>query len=759
MTPSRAVPILLAVALAGSCSGDAPAPTADAGTAAPGTAPQSTGQRTGQRSTGAHGQLRLAPFADCAAFLDHVRNEALERVGPYGFDGREGGGWPWPPGVPMAAADGVPGTEAPAATIAASEMDGDAASDGGFTGTNVQEAGIDEADLVKTDGERIAVIANGRFHLVDPTLPDARVTGSLDLNDDLAMSDLFLAGDRAVLFGMRWDEADGRASTVVTEVTLADPAAPEVVAELTVAGSYLSSRLIGTRLRLAVSSAPEQIPFVVPGGPAGEELAEQTNRQAILDSQLADWTPEYQLEVIGGEPASGPLVDCASLHQPAAFSGFDVLSVLDVDLSGPDSALAAAFGRGGPGAGVAVLGSGSTVYSSANRMYLATTRWAGETGGQGDEPWAPATALHSFAIDPAGPTRYVASGEVEGTLLSQFSLDEHDGNLRVIVTTADQSGQSESRLTVLAEQADELVEIGSVGGLGHGEQLYSARLLDDLGFAVTFRQVDPFYVLDLADPTNPQMVGELKIPGMSTYLHPFGDVAETGLVLGLGQDGTDGGQLTGVKLSVFDVADPANPTEVAKWTLPGGSSIAEYDHRAFQIVGDIVIVPIQYPTPGAQVLRVSADGITELGFVEHLRGPDTPAGSDCRQLDADDLAQENSSFFWDVRNGAVVQVCGPNDAGGWAGTDMSCWSVGTADLPGMFWETGAYDVFVEQVGLGDDDRLEVCYPGGPMQPVIERSFVIGDVLWTFSTDRLQANSLADLTVVAEVPLQASPNGQ
>src|SRR5690606_4714489 len=119
---------------------------------------------------------------------------------------------------------------------------------------------------------------------VDPALPDARVTGSLDLNDDLAISELFLAGDRALLFGTRWNDTDGRASTVVTEVTLADPAAPEVTAELTVDGAYLSSRLIGDRLRVAVSSAPEEIPFVMPGGPAGEELAERTNRQAILDS-------------------------------------------------------------------------------------------------------------------------------------------------------------------------------------------------------------------------------------------------------------------------------------------------------------------------------------------------------------------------------------------------------------------------------------------------------------------------------------------
>ncbi len=205
------------------------------------------------------------------------------------------------------------------------------------------------------------------------------------------------------------------------------------------------------------------------------------------------------------------------------------------------------------------------------------------------------TDLHAFAIAPGERTEYVASGTVRGSLLNQFSLDEYEGYLRVISTDSspwDESNQSETSLVVLQEQNDRLAIVGEVGGLGKGETLFSARLMDDIGFAVTFRQTDPFYVLDLSEPTNPRISGELKIPGVSTYLHPIGDR----MVLGLGQDATEDGRTTGLKLSLFDVSDPTDPREVSVWTLPDSYSPAEHDHRAFQMFGSTAIVPVRTGT-------------------------------------------------------------------------------------------------------------------------------------------------------------------
>ncbi|HWL45495.1 MAG TPA: beta-propeller domain-containing protein [Ilumatobacter sp.] len=745
----HAVPILCVAALAAACADDGP--SAGVATPSPGTATgtpnaPNTTRTTGARTGGPAGFLRLAPFADCAEFLAHIHAEAADRVGPYGLDGH-GGYWPLDDvDFAMEAA----ATDAPAATMAASMPDGESGA-GSYTGTNVQEAGIDEADLIKTDGERIVAIADGTLYVVDPGLPGANVTGRVRFNHHAA--ELMLAGDRAFTFGTSWNDTGQQLATEITEISLADPTAPTVVATVTIDGSYLSSRLIGNRLRVAVSSAPDQMPFVVPGSPAGEQLAEQTNQRAIFESQLADWTPEYELNVAGEVVAGGPLTDCTNLHRPATFSGFDVLSVLDIDVApggeqGDASALATTFASGSRPGSVAVLGAGSTVYSSATRMYLATTRWVDERGNQtGWWSTEATTAVHAFAIDPVEPTRYVASGEVDGTLLSQFSLDEHDGNLRIVVTDHSANGATETRLAVFTEHGDELTEVGSVGGIGRGEQLYSARLIGDVGFAVTFRQIDPFYVLDLSDPTNPRVAGELKIPGMSTYLHPLGDVTETGLVLGIGQDSTDEGMPTGLKLSVFDVSDPANPTEIDKWVLPGGHSAAEYDHRAFQIVGDLAIVPIEFPTPGAQLLRVGADGVSEVGLIEHL-SDDVETRSDCRLLTADDFPTEDSTFFWEVRSGGRVQVCGPNDNGGW---DGSCGQWYPGDLVHAFFSTEAYDEAVARLGLGDDDRIEICYPN-EWVPGIQRSLVIDEAIWTFSTARLQANAVDGLDVLAELAL-------
>ena len=162
------------------------------------------------------------------------------------------------------------------------------------------------------------------------------------------------------------------------------------------------------------------------------------------------------------------------------------------------------------GDGVAVLASGQTVYSSLDRFFIATTKWV-DTGMLEDdfEIWTESytTDVHGFAIGLNEPAEYVASGSVNGTLLNQFSMDEHDGYLRIVTTTGSpwsEQNQSESKLIVMEEQGKSLVQVGQVGGLGKGESLYSVRLLDDVGFAVTFRQIDPFYVIDLSDPVNPK---------------------------------------------------------------------------------------------------------------------------------------------------------------------------------------------------------------------------------------------------------------
>ncbi|MDH4119524.1 MAG: beta-propeller domain-containing protein, partial [Acidimicrobiia bacterium] len=449
----------------------------------------------------------------------------------------------------------------------------------------------------------------------------------------------------------------------------------------------------------------------------------------------------------GGQESEGQLIECGQMYHPVDFAGFDVVSVLSLDLAGGLDV----------GAGTGVLAAGQTVYASADRFYVATNNWIAPTvaGDTAIEP-APAdftTQIHAF--DNTGDTAsYVASGEVDGMLLNQFSMDESDGYLRVITTEGSPWGAQESSetfLTVLDEVDRDLVTVGRVGGLGKGESLYSARLMDDIGFAVTFRQIDPFYVLDLSDPKAPKVAGELKLPGFSTYLHPIGE----DLVLGVGKDATEEGAVTGFKVSLFSVADPTKPVELDSWVTDNADSAAEYDHRAFQYLPDrnLVVLPLRSWSGefnGAVLLEVGETSLTEVGRITHVR-PDEGPKTDCTQLTEDDLTSETSELYWMVREAAaVVQVCEPGDDPGYGG--FYCDPVPLAEVKNWGLSTDELEGLEDRFAL--ESTVELCWPGDDNWRLqIQRSIIIGDELWTMSWDRLQANDLGTFEATGAVDLQ------
>jgi uncharacterized secreted protein with C-terminal beta-propeller domain len=180
---------------------------------------------------------------------------------------------------------------------------------------------------------------------------------------------------------------------------------------------------------------------------------------------------------------------------------------------------------------------------------------------------------------------------------------------------------SESVLTTFEETADGgLRQVGRLDGLGPDEQIYAVRFIEDIAFVVTFRQTDPLYAIDIADPAAPKVLGELKIPGFSAYLHPIdGD-----RLLGVGQDATDEGRRLGTQVSLFDVRDLAAPERIDNLSVRGASSPVEYDHKAFLWWpgDDVAVVPIERydtatQTNGALVVDVTADHLAERGTVTH----------------------------------------------------------------------------------------------------------------------------------------------
>ena len=429
-------------------------------------------------------------------------------------------------------------------------------SEGGDSGTNVQEAGVDEPDIVKTANGRIFAVAGDRLHAVESTGPS--MLDSLDLEG--FGHQLMLSGDRLLVISQAppLGHPDLYADvTVLTEVDVSDPTAMRVRRTERIRGVHVSSRLTGHTARVVVWSRP------------------RAAAKPALRSRLRGWLPRRVLRSrVTGRRSVRRAARCHQVLRPASFSGTDTLTVLTVDLS-----------QGLPAVDSdAVLSGGQIAYASATSLYVATPRWTPLPDGFESPPERAGTLIHRFDISDPGSTTYRASGRVPGYLLNQFAMSEHEDVLRVASTEepawwpGETDDETESRVTTLGERSGALVELGHAGGLGKGERIYAVRFIGERGYVVTFRETDPLYTLDLSKPSAPRVAGELKIRGYSAYLHPVDDE----LLLGVGQDADQRGRRLGTQLSLFDVGDPARPRRLHQRTVGSGSSSdVEYDHHAF----------------------------------------------------------------------------------------------------------------------------------------------------------------------------------
>ena len=777
----------------------------------PGTEPLVTDPDSGSQGPMGFAPAALQQFGDCSAFLDYVHTEGADRVGPYGFDG---GGFFGPlDDVAVESAE----TDAPAEAVTAKSSDASSSTidrvtteggggDGTYSTTNVQVDGVDEPDIVKTDGDRIIAIAGEMLHYIDIADDGGTGTkrGSVALNGQNGSytygHEIFLAGDRAFVFAQgefyggypepaftddiavstaaprQLAEVDAEADfaeteaapedeliqiepdfsiggpirpgsyqgpqTLIIEVDLSNPDALAVANTMSIDGRYISARSIGDTARIVVTSPPQDLGFLYPSNPGTEQKAEETNREVVRNSTEQDWLPEFRIDRNDGSTEEGQLVDCSGVFAPADFGGFDMLSIVTLDL-GAD--LAAPTGTS------SVMATGDTVYASQDRLYVSTNIWSPIINEQTNE-WLDEnyeTAIHRFSIADPGAARYEASGSVEGHLLNQFSMNDRDGVFYVATTKgAPWAESSESQIISMEVNGDQLQQIGSVGGLGLGERIFSVRYVDDTAYVVTFRQVDPFYVIDLRDPRNMAVQGELKIPGFSNYLHPISD----DLVIGVGQDATDDGRTTGTKVSLFDVSDPTNPLEIDVWTMPDGFSDAQFEHRAFLWWGptNTAVLPLQSygdQFAGAIVLNVTADGITEQGRISHADDDGIPNGqTDCEVIDSSQFG-EDSQFFWIGQDGGQVQLCTSQDQGG--ATGLFCDPVPVDELEN-WWGIPADQL---EVGTSGFERIELCWPNwNGYETAIQRTMVIDGSLWTLSPTTIQSNDLTSLDRTDQITL-------
>lgn len=625
----------------------------------------------------------LYGFEGCDDLLGYTKEQAKGLIDKYGnLDGYDySQGW-W----------GGEGDNF-GSTGAASSDGGDSAGEGGdpggepapdddggvegedYSGTNVQEAGVDEPDLIKTDGERILAMARGRLHFVDASGASPTLRSSLLIGVDIWDAQLFMHEDRALLLVRTWPRYDyyGEGGlpqedgidlqqyfgadfwgsvTRLVEVDISDPDAMKIVSNLYITGDLVSARMVDGVARVVVRSGPNGLEMKDPyeffnyeeyeAGGYDEKLYEhlwkialgqsKAHNKAVIDATTVEnWLPRYVREDMSqgaAQISSGVLLACDEVMHPGVYSGLSTVGVLTVDLDGHLT----------PTGGVGVFSEGETVYASKENLYVATTPWnpADWDPEAAAEDQGRTTYVHKFDIKDRERASYVASGEVRGWLLSQWALSEFGGDLRVASTDVlgwDQA-TSESFVSVLRQEGDELLQVGQVGGLGKTEQIQGVRFIGDKGYVVTFRQTDPLYTVDVSDPTNPVVAGELKIPGFSAYLHPIGE----DLILGVGRDGTDEGQLLGLQLSVFDVSDDAAPKQLHKATIgeEWGWSEALFDHKAFLWWGKtgLAMLPMEWSSyddnngytweQGAFGFHIDAvDGIELVGEVQH---PDPVVG-------------------------------------------------------------------------------------------------------------------------------------
>jgi uncharacterized secreted protein with C-terminal beta-propeller domain len=535
---------------------------------------------------------QLATYQSCDEALEGIQDAAITALGDW-----NGGGLP----VEEEFAREDAGAQDGAASATAG------AESGSHSETNNAVAGVDEPDLVKTDGTFVYSAAGGALRVVDTR--SAEVVAERGLDESTRGHRLFLGEHSLLLMYTRDVQAD---DAYYSEFTLErlDPGTLDVVDRFAMEGSMADARLVGGEVRLAVSSQPQVQPVWDLMWSA--EADEDDIAAAVRDTAIEDWLPDYSVNGEAGQ------VDCGNVAHPERFSGSSVsVFALPADdvwpLVEPHT----------------VMADGETVHGTADSLYLAHYDYSWT-----DEESRAESEIYRFAFADGSP-RLAGEAAVPGSLLNRYSLSEYDGHLRVATTEAPGWGcpitaiclrgggsgetaePSKSTVTVFAVGEDSLEQTGSVSDLGVDEQIYAVRFLGDTGYVVTFRQTDPLYTLDLADPTNPVVTGELKITGYSAYLHPVGP----GRLLGVGQEATEEGQTTGLQVSLFDTG-AAEATVVDQYFEEGSQSSVEWEPHAFlywEETGTAVLPVADWsgyePRTGAVVLNVGEDALTEAAWI------------------------------------------------------------------------------------------------------------------------------------------------
>ncbi|MFH1641808.1 MAG: beta-propeller domain-containing protein [Nanoarchaeota archaeon] len=513
--------------------------------------------------------------------------------------------------------------EAAVDTLAAPQAAG--GSEREYSETNIQVEGVDEADIIKTDGDYIYTLAQGNLVIVKAyPASKAEILSTTEINN-FYPQELFIQGDRLLLFGtanyMYEDKVGMPNSRHISVMSvklydISDRKELELLKSIDFEGSYLTSRKIGSDAYFVVNSYPHytQNPLCEDIVPLYREGT--TNKQPDLDEMK-------------------PIARCVDIGYIEPIQAGNFITIASISMTNGDVEKEV------------IVGSGQNVYASLGNLYIAQTSWPRYSAlGKLKEDNVQKTVITKFELDN-GKIEFLGTGEVKGHILNQFSMDEFDNHFRIATTISEYSNNKDLSTNNMYVLDDNLEVVGKLEGVAPGESIYSVRFMGKRGYMVTFRHVDPLFVIDLSDHKNPEVLGKLKIPGYSDYLHPYDETH----LLGIGKEvdasidedkvHTEGAvyytAIQGVKLALFDVSDVENPIEMYKEVIGdrGTESEATSDHKAFLFDKEkgLLVIPMtvaelksgqpknmqgEYTFQGAYVYDVTLkDGFDLRGRVTH----------------------------------------------------------------------------------------------------------------------------------------------
>ncbi len=576
------------------------------------------------------------------------------------------------------------GDNAPeASTASAQEKSGASDQNNGpsdFTTTNNQVEGVEEGDILKNDGTYIYTISQGEVHIVKSWPADQMSEVSVISTEAQAHTLLLAEKDLIVLAHPNFEE-DKRcknenfrmeqnygyfcsyqqydvSKNIVQIYNIENPAQPVLKNTYALSGIYNNIRRVGSSIRIVTQSyldyyRTDLVTYIdtyqkraVPSKASQANyilLSEKEFDSAVIDAMAKNEEAIKALHMedlfnsgywysygnsISEKKALVDFGDCRKIHAPSVPAELGLTQIATINIESGTFDL------------TSLLAYSNIIYASKENLYITTPFWNWFSWEQDTD----ATYVHQMNIAGTESSRYVGSGKIDGTIINQFAMDEYRGNLRIastvnkLVSLDDAelmpwqrfSRNQYSQVTILKSDANHnLVVIGTSEKMGEDERIQSVRFFNERGFVVTFRNTDPLFTLDLSDPTKPSVVGGLVIPGFSSYLHMIDDHH----IIGVGVS-----ENWGLKISLFDVSNMKSPQEVDKFEIPGSSSEAQWDHKAFT----------WYPSHKLLALPVSS--YTTSRYISNLR---------ILSIDAENGINDSGSVTMSEMNVDAASPCAP----------------------------------------------------------------------------------------------------